>query len=562
MENLIPVLNYSFFYPGFEVPTDPLSMFDGYDVEILILAIVGIRNSLERNGYRYDTDGAMAIIFGNLPPERSARLKHFLFGNPSYSLIQPAVVDKMLADLFPRLLDQKKTREIQDGQFEQRLLDVILCYNQAHYYNDSFGALTDSHELVWSLSMMQGVSGVSKVDFSRTGPIKHFIMLDFLRKSLGERFNELEQSLKDNTGLENIHYFMGSFLDIFAFLEKQKGKENLVPHIAKNDPLLANLLPLGLVVNHEIVAEGKFDIGQLLARPFFQLSNGSMYVIDHRNFSLLLERTFMYVLYQKTCFAELAGLKNLNGLYAHFGKHYYEKFLINKLLSSMEQKGVRVVPSDDFHLADFTLIIDETDVFVIEVKSVAVHYNTFATQDFIKFREYIQENYCDTKGAAQLARNIAYLKDDRHNLLGITNPDKKLNIYPIIVFTDPKAATQGVNDYVGEISNPGFAELVSAFNKIMPLTMIHSDFFVENSEILARDKTLLKRLVDNYHLTIERNKQRYAKFKSTHNYLISMPAFDRFTIGIEGIYRVPEGRIYLHLGDVFDLKGPRENWKY
>lgn len=563
MNKAIPVLNYSTFYVGSKPSEHPIEMFDGYDVEDVILTMVGIRNSLERSNYDYEKDGAIKAIMGCLPPEKANRLKYFIYCKPGFSLVQPAVIDRILVDLFRRLNADMVTKRIfGDGHFEQCILDVLLSYNEFHYSNNIVDDIVNSHQLVWKLVMMQGVSGIDKVDFARTGPIKHLVMLDFLRKSLGKQFPLLQESLEKEAKLDNIHQFLGTFLQLFSYLENHKGKEILLPQIQSNDPLKAFMEPMGLVMTKQVTMDERFDIGMLLARPFYETSKGATVILDHRNFSLLVERVFMYLLYYKSDYPKLACIKNLNGLFSHFGKHYYEGFLMHKLLGFLKRQDVRIIPSDDKHLADFTLIVNETDVFVIEVKSVAIHYNVFDTQNVDEFQKYIDDNYLIGAGTPQLQRFIHYLKDDGQKLLNIQKPASKLNIFPILIFTDPQAATYGVNDYVGLRANIEFEKYKPEFNKVMSLTMISSNFFVENIKLLKKDRNLLKKLIKEYHFFIKRRKQLYEKNQSIQNYGMSMVSFDGFAIGKHGAYRVPQSEIFSILGDVFGLKEPDPSYSY
>lgn len=544
-------MNYSTFYVGYEPPETPLDLLKGYDLEIVILTIVGLRNSLDKNKYQHGRDGAIESIIKSLPPERAKRLKYFIYNEHGFSLVQSAVIDKILVELFPMLKDNLITRELNDGQFEQRILDVLLSYNEYYYDNDIVGRLEASHELVWTLVMMQGVSRVSKLEFARTGLIKHLLMLDFLKKTLGKNFIRLQKSLRDKTGLFNIYYFILTFRHIFDFLENNNA---LVPRFQKEDPILIYLASVGLVINSEVAADEKFDIGMMLSKPFFETSSGDIFILDHGNFSFLVERAFMFMLYHKSDFPKLASIKSFNGLCSYFGKYYYEEFFMGKLLQSLQRKGVRVVRSDDNYLADFTLVVDEKDVFVFEVKSVAQHYRIFDAQNADEFRKHIDDHYLIGAGASQLDRYIDYIKDDKRNLLNIETSAKDLNIYPVIVVTDPKAATYGVNDYVGQQANAGFSRFKTDFHKVMPLTMIQSDFFVENVSLLAKDKTMLKKMIREYHFYIKRGKERCKKDSSTQNYIHSMISFDQFAIGRYGAFRLPPEHIHYHLETLFGLK--------
>jgi len=551
MKRVLPVLDYSTFYTGHKPPEVPLELLKGYDYEMVILTMVGLRNSLDRNQYRHQKNGAVESIIGGLPPQKAERLKAFLQSGHSFTFIQSAVVDKIVLDLFKGIKDNLITKDLKDGQYEQRIFDVLLSYNEYYYDNGILDRSFTGHELMWTLVMMQGVSRVSKVDFVRTGLIKHLLLLDFLQKSLGADFGKLEKSFRERTGLATIYFFIMSLRHIFDFVERSGA---LVPEFQRNDPSLSYVKPMELLINREVAGEANFDMGMMLSKPFFETSYGTIYLIDHRNFSFISERAFLYLLFKKTSYQQLAGFKNMNGLLSHFGKKYYEEFLMGTLLNQMARPEVRVVASDDVYLADFTLILNETDIFLFEVKSVAQHYRIFDEQSAEKLRKHVDENYVEgKKGIAQLDRCIGYVLQDGGRQLQILNTLNKLKIYPIIVCTDQKAATYGINDYVGQKADMVFAKFKADFRKVMPLTMIQADFFVDNILLLSKDKLMLKKLIKGYHYFLKRQKGRFAKDSSSQNLIKSMTSFDQYAIEKYGAFTLPQEQIYYHLKDVFQL---------
>jgi len=551
MKRLTPVLNYSTFYIGHQPPKVPLEMLKGYDYEMVILTMVGLRNSLDRNRYQHQKDGAVEKIIGNLPHQKAESLKAFLQSGHGFTFVQSAVVDKIVLDLFKDLKNNQITRNLNDGQYEQRIFDVLLSYNEYYYDNGILEGSFTRHELMWTLVMTQGVSRVSKVDFVRTGLIKHLLLLDFLQKSLGVDFGRLEKSFRETTGLATIYFFIMSLRHIFDFVERSGA---LVPEFQRNDPSLSYVKPMELLINREVAGGADFNMGMMLSKPFFQTTSGNIYLIDHRNFTFMSERAFLYLLFHKTDYQQLAGFKDMNGLLSYFGKNYYEEFLMGTLLKQMDRPGLRVVTSDDVYLADFTLILNETDVFVIEVKSVSQNYRIFDGQNPEELQKHVDKNYVEgKKGTAQLDRYINYIKSDDKKLLQMRNPSNKINIYPIIVCTDQKAATYGINDYVGEKADVLFSKFKSDFKKVMPLTMIQADFFVDNILLLSKDKLMLKKLIKNYHYFLKRQKERFAKDSSSQNLIKSMTSFDQYAIEKYGAFTLPQEQIYYHLKDAFQL---------
>lgn len=558
MSKAIPILNFSEFYPNSKIPSQPLDLVAEFDIEEVILTMVALRNSLERNHYDLRKDEMVASILAKLPSSKSKRLSGMLFGKHEFALVHSVVISKILVDLFGKLSSNQPSLDIEKDDYEERILDVILVYNEIQYNHLLVEGKPDSHELVWGLMMMQKLSGFNEVDYARTGPIKHLILLRYLRITLGDKFQKLEKSLKETIGLNNIHQFLGIFINIYTFLSNKKNPIVLLPRISEEDPNYPYLVLMDLVIDKDVASNGSFDTGELITRPFFMAKDGSTYVLDHRDFSLLNEKGFVYFLYKKTNLKSLLFFKNFNELFSHFGLYFYEKFLLKTLFKSLERPGFRVIDSDDNLLSDFTLIINETDVFVIEVKSASMHYKIFDQKDIKGFKKHIDDHFRESKGVPQLARNISYLKNDTSNLLAIKKPASKLNIFPIIIFVDPQIETHGVSDYVGEKARIEFAKFSGSFKEVKPLTMISIDFFVENIQLLKRDRSLLKRLIMGYHVAIRRKKEQYQKFRSTEKYVESMVGFDLFTIGKEEVYRQEQLKIFQNLAKIFCLREESE----
>lgn len=199
-------------------------------------------------------------------------------------------------------------------------------------------------------------------------------------------------------------------------------------------------------------------------------------------------------------------------------------------------------------------ILNETDVFVFEVKSVAQHYRIFDKQSAEKPRKHLDENYVEgKKRISQLDRYITYIKRDDKKLLNICNNSDKLTIYPVIVCTDPKAATYGINHYASQKADVIFFKFKADFKMVMLLTMIQADFFADNILMLSKDKLMMKKFIKGYHYFLKREKQRFARHSSPQNLIRSMTSFDQYAIEKFGAFTLPQEQIYYHLKDVFQL---------
>lgn len=101
-----------------------------------------------------------------------------------------------------------------------------------------------------------------------------------------------------------------------------------------------------------------------------------------------------------------------------------------------------------------------------------------------------------------------------------------LQIYPVIVYTEPHVSTVAVNDFIIKNAPTIPDELASQFGTIHSITMIECDFFLENSKLLRMRKRLIKDVILHYHQTINRRKKQYQNVNSTFNFSKAMETFD------------------------------------
>jgi hypothetical protein len=96
-----------------------------------------------------------------------------------------------------------------------------------------------------------------------------------------------------------------------------------------------------------------------------------------------------------------------------------------------------------------TLILNETDIFISEIKSVSLHFKHWEKQDLPAFKRYLSDSVIsERKGIIQLHNNLQHLVNDPEGLFGLHKPLKKIKIYPVMVYTEPHVSTVAVNDFI------------------------------------------------------------------------------------------------------------------
>jgi len=557
MLKVFPVINYSLFYGTAGVPENPLEKIAGYDTENVILFLISIRNCFRIQGRKYSEFKLFQTFLKNLPTYKAARLLTLLEdGEVQYHLVTTVVVNKLLIGLFNQLPNTNGGISLDVPEFSEDVLDSILICNEIHYASKNILIEPDTPELLWKIMLMQDVNATDEVNFTRTSTPKHLIFLRFLRTFFKDGLGRLNDHLRDNHGVSNIHEFFLTIINMYVQLTNVLKNGNTLIKVAPAEAAHYLLHGLKLVIEKEAINSGKFDIGVLITKPFFKHRDGNLYLIDHRDFAFLTEKAWMYSLFSIGGIGAVKPeLSRLNDYLSFIGKEYYEKYLLSNLLSSLESSGIRVLKSDDQHLPDMSIIVNEKDVFLFEIKSTSLNYRSIDEQKVQDFKDFIDKQFAsEKKGVSQLIRNINYLANDIHDLFGLRNPSGKLSVIPVIIYVEYHLDTPAVNAYVNEQFQVAIEQIDNPFKQVTPLTMIHYDFFIENISLLKKDRGLLKRLITDYWRNAKKKSSKYHKYRSTLNYMESKVSFDRYVLDKEGIYRVSKEKVLADMAEIFHLR--------
>ncbi|MES2829222.1 MAG: hypothetical protein V4687_13755 [Bacteroidota bacterium] len=271
------------------------------------------------------------------------------------------------------------------------------------------------------------------------------------------------------------------------------------------------------------------------------------------DFGLITDKGWQYFLFKHGDLANyLPEITDLNQFQSFIGLHYIEKYLMSRIFQSLNKRGFRVVLSDDLKKPDLTIIHNETDIFLFEIKSYAMHYKVWKNQDINELRKHIDERYLsDKKGVIQLHKCMVNLAADPQNLFKLFTPLRKVKIYPIIIYTEPHMGSVAINDYIIQQSPAIPDHLMSVFHTVWAVTMIHYDFFVENLEVIQSNKKVLKDAVIRYHRDVKARKVIWNKVKSTYNFQRAMISFDDYSAGFKGLYETNQNKIFASLRKIF-----------
>ena len=547
------ILIYTLFYRTNELPSKNLDLLKGLNRDNVLRFLIAMRTAVARHKGPSIKQLFIQRFIKNLPANTQKRVLTFLTQeNYAYFLTVPLIIMQLITEVLSQAPEQEIQERNVESYFALAMLDVIMIYNDHHFKVLNIGKRTDSHELIWQMMLMQEINGDNAASFVRSGIIKQVIFLEFLKSELGTKYRSFEAAVSVALGAASIAAYPMLFVALQLVQDRQSTAPVPLVPITKQDEVYDIIHNAGLVL--DTTQQLKIDQGGILMHPFLKLSDGVMYLVGTLDFGLITDKGWIFYLYNQgklsTFFPKISSL---NALYSFIGLNYTEKYLMGKVFKSMHRTGFRVLLSDDQQTPDVTIISNETDVFVIEIKSVSLNYKVWQNQELDKFKQHLDSEYVkEKKGVIQLHKCISHLCNEPDSLFGIRTSLNKINLFPIIVYTEPHLNIVGVNDYVIEHSPAIPTDLVTSFNFISPVTMIHYDFFIENLAIIQKQKGLLKEAVLHYHRSMKKRRQNHEKVNSTVNYLKAMAPFDDFIAGYRGFYQADKVAIAKELNKIFN----------
>lgn len=555
--NLYPALTYKEFYGVQYNGKNALENAARFDFEDIIVALILILNDVSKR-----LDGTIDVngtFVRRLPTFKAIRLRQYMLRHQveGFLLTNGTVIAKIITELITILPQSGDLLPATDILFEETLLDLILIFNERQYPETGRKLHFNTHESIWELMLMQDITGLTNIHYARTSNIKHLVFIQFLKERLGEGFLALESNFKKQTNVEGLYVLALTLVTLYVKIEdKFKEPGNPIVLIEKNDSIYSFLKSFDLVFDKDTVAGRPVDVGFYITHPFFEHTDNRIYLVDHSNFAFALDRGWFYYLFANSDIKErLNGVNSFADFQGFLGKQYYEKYLILGLLKTMARPGLRVIETDDDKLPDVTIVLNEKDVFFIEIKSSAIHYKVIDKKQTDLFKKFIDDNFAGTrKGIGQLVKNIQNLANGKSTQLNIKTPNSKLTIYPIIIYTEQHLEKSAVNAYVNEKFSVLASELHGSFQRIRPLTMIHYDFFVENISLLQKQPSILKRAINTYLAHWRKKSAAYNKTKHPIHYLTSMVSFDKFIVGFQKLYMLDQGGIFRNVSKIFGLK--------
>lgn len=282
---------------------------------------------------------------------------------------------------------------------------------------------------------------------------------------------------------------------------------------------------------------------------FTSIRNGFLYKIDGQKY-YILNINFLYDHFYKSQVFTISNFLKKEGITSEFlsikGKDFTDKIYFPAIINNCFPQyityfGNQCKNSNNDELCD-AYIRHENNVILIEFKDVLLNATVKNAVDevglFKEFNTKFVENQTGApKGIRQL---LAAIRDiDDHGVNFDTDPsDQKLNIYPVIVYTDLSFGADGLNKMYRE----KFINLNTRQNSnviVKDLTFINLNFFEQRQDYFADEHDNFLELLDEF--------SKHIKIKD--NEMTPFEVFSRSYTKDNYTLEVSQPRIYLKFAD-------------
>ena len=271
-------------------------------------------------------------------------------------------------------------------------------------------------------------------------------------------------------------------------------------------PLMRESYLDSLCIN-ELIDNNKSYVKILKDRSLYRISAGQYYILDINN---VINQLYKSQIFRLKAFLGDPEFFNVKA------KEFSEKILLSDVLgkafSSYSKFSVDNPDSKNNELCD-CYIRNNNNVCIIEFKDVMINDNDKTSKQVdtlfsalnIKF---VKNQQGKPKGINQLLNAISDI--DKNGISFDNDIPEKINIYPVIIYTDNSFGADGLNSHYRRI----FSEKVSSDKvTVKDLVFINLSYFEMHWEYFANGSFELFSFIDEYIKHVQRDEYRMAPFE-------------------------------------------------
>lgn len=543
----IAVVNYTEF-TGLPLPADAFNSLWQYPTDLLVLQLSKINDLLFNNpGKELNTQIViLQTCFPNLDNVKRRGVVDLLVkhrADRDVAFFTAPTVCKLINLCLQHYKPLPETDEpVNSRELDSNVFDGLLIQNEL-YYERNPNADLNTHEAIWKLQLLQQHYMRSHPDLLFVAPLKAFLFHKFVMSHLpsGEKF---VQEFCESLGIPAYFNYTVWLTEILQKIIHggQQGEIKYLVELSDEQRKLITLFSINRKEGWHRNIKGNVH-AELMMHPFYRLMDKYAIIIDPHFFRYVLDIGLPFQLYSRSSWKKTKPFQDINNFKAELGKRYYEEFVVKGLLGNIFKDRNYVVKDspENSPLSDFTVVRNQRQILLIEVKSAAIHYNPLEDVDVIAFKDFIDEHFCQqknrdgkkNKGVYQLARQIIDFAATTKLDCILKNPadKKKITIYPVIVHTDDVMDMAGVSTYLNERLLKEVQAIECPFKAVQPLVVVNLNFLLRYYAHLKQTPSLLFGMLADYAKTVNQHNKAFDKMKNPFLFFEKNVSFDQYAAG-------------------------------
>ncbi|PZX56818.1 hypothetical protein [Algoriphagus chordae] len=341
-----------------------------------------------------------------------------------------------------------------------------------------------------------------------TAFFKGILILDFFKKS--EEWTENYKKYLEHYEVSNHTHFLQILMQF------------IMEAVTKKDQFFIKTDPFGI----KFFSNFEFNIDKyksskdkdlyILENPLFNSGDDIFMVL---NYNYLTNKLFHGVIFD---FFKRLNTKNKNFIEykSKIGDLFIEKNLFRRIIKTIFKENFYKIHFEYKVQNNFpdALIIRKNRVFIFEIKDSLLSSNAIQSRDYIVIEKEVDKFFVQGKGVNQIGKFIDKIANGDNPIIqdhGLIL--SKIEIIPIIIYTDDSFDLPGVGDYL----NKEFQTQLkngSDFKKINDVLFINFDFLIEYMDVLQSGTASFERSIIKIY-SLMRKRRRLSERKKTIEHL-------------------------------------------
>jgi len=294
-----------------------------------------------------------------------------------------------------------------------------------------------------------------------------------------------------------------------------------------------------LILDIEIAKEERnFDNNFLVLKkyPLLDHNDDTLVLIDRQFLQNKIYNGFLFDFFLKSGIK--SKLRSFDNFKSIIGKDVIERKLFKPLIESIFPKRhqIKIFSEEDSHPDCYLRIHNR--VFLIEFKDYMMSSRVINSYDIQTFKDeidikFIQNEKGKPKGVTQLANQVKTLSKAEYDFDKIYSngiSKNKLEVYPIIVYTDYQYSIPGINDYLKEKFRENIPDSEN-FKKVFDPVMINANFMFRYANYISKNR--LDNLIKSYFKKKVQLEKKMEKEPKPGNWVNANSSFDDIGVTID-----------------------------